>query len=92
MSRSGAVARRLRDDHQAAVDAAAGHHSRQPLLDGALAAGVLLSAIPSALLGTGFLDDAWPAGPPRLLPALAAPLLVTAFVADEHPTCQALRT
>ncbi|MFF3484073.1 FtsX-like permease family protein [Streptomyces sp. NPDC002701] len=58
----------------------------------ALGTGVLLSAIPLALLGIGFLDRPWPAGPVWLLPVVALTVICTAFVTVELPTRQALRT
>jgi len=58
----------------------------------ALTTGVLLSAIPLALLGIGFLDRPWPAGPVWLLPVVALTVMGTAFVTVEFPTRQALRT
>ncbi|MGW6011347.1 FtsX-like permease family protein [Streptomyces sp. NPDC055210] len=58
----------------------------------ALATGLLLSAIPLVLLGIGFLDRPWPAGPVWLLPAVALTVITTAFVTVELPTRQALRT
>ncbi|MFJ8937176.1 FtsX-like permease family protein [Streptomyces sp. NPDC102365] len=58
----------------------------------AVATGLLLSAVPLALLGIGFLDRPWPAGPVWLLPAVALTVLCTAFVTVELPTRQALRT
>ncbi|MGA5446059.1 FtsX-like permease family protein [Streptomyces umbrinus] len=58
----------------------------------ALTAGLLLSAIPLALLGIGFLDRPWPAGPVWLLPAVALTVICTAFITVELPTRQALRT
>ncbi|WP_210585266.1 FtsX-like permease family protein [Streptomyces sp. GESEQ-35] len=58
----------------------------------ALITGVLLSVIPLALLGIGFLDRPWPAGPPWLLPALAVLVVGTAFLTVELPTRQSLRT
>ncbi|MDQ1036931.1 putative ABC transport system permease protein [Streptomyces sp. V3I8] len=58
----------------------------------ALTAGTLLSAIPLALLGIGFLHRPWPAGPVWLLPAVALTVVCTAFVTVELPTRQALRT
>ncbi|MEU6140173.1 FtsX-like permease family protein [Streptomyces sp. NPDC047081] len=58
----------------------------------ALAMSVLLSALPLALLGQGFLGRPWPAGPAWLLPALALTVTVTAFATVEIPTRQALRT
>ncbi|WP_143671830.1 FtsX-like permease family protein, partial [Streptomyces caniscabiei] len=58
----------------------------------ALAGGLLLSALPLALLGQGFLDRPWPAGPAWLLPAVAATIVATAFLTIELPTRQALRT
>ncbi|MFJ7078801.1 FtsX-like permease family protein [Streptomyces sp. NPDC098781] len=57
----------------------------------ALGAAVLLSAVPLALLGQGFLGRPWPAGPVWLLPALALAVTVTAFLTVELPTRQALR-
>ncbi|NEA68499.1 ABC transporter permease [Streptomyces sp. SID12488] len=58
----------------------------------ALAASLLLSAVPLALLGQGFLGHPWPAGPVWLLPALALTVTATAFLTIELPTRQALRT
>ncbi|MEW2303055.1 ABC transporter permease [Streptomyces sp. NPDC006655] len=58
----------------------------------ALVSGLLLSALPLALLGQGFLDRPWPAGPAWLLPAIAATIVTTAFLTIELPTRQALRT
>ncbi|MGY2081225.1 ABC transporter permease [Modestobacter sp. SYSU DS0657] len=58
----------------------------------AVAAGVLLSAVPLALLGVGFLGHPWPAGPWWLLPATAAVVVVVALAAIEVPTRLALRT
>ncbi|MFD6285975.1 FtsX-like permease family protein [Streptomyces sp. NPDC060205] len=58
----------------------------------ALATGLLLSVVPLALLGIGFLDRPWPAGPVWLLPAVALTVIGTAFVTVELPTRQALRT
>ncbi|RZB18600.1 ABC transporter permease [Streptomyces sp. F001] len=58
----------------------------------AVTTGVLLSAIPLALLGVGFLERPWPAGPAWLLPALAALVVCTVFLTVELPTRQALRT
>ncbi|MFG2473059.1 FtsX-like permease family protein [Streptomyces canus] len=57
----------------------------------ALAGGLLLSALPLALLGQGFLDRPWPAGPVWLLPAAALTVMVTAFLTIELPTRRALR-
>ncbi|MEU0212768.1 ABC transporter permease [Streptomyces canus] len=57
----------------------------------ALAGGLLLSALPLALLGQGFLDRPWPAGPVWLLPAAALTIMVTAFLTIELPTRRALR-
>ncbi|MEU0428928.1 FtsX-like permease family protein [Streptomyces canus] len=57
----------------------------------ALAGGLLLSALPLALLGQGFLDRPWPAGPVWLLPAVALTIMVTAFLTIELPTRRALR-
>ena len=58
----------------------------------ALTTALLLSAIPLALLGQGFLGHPWPAGPVWLLPGLALLVTVTAFLTIELPTRQALRT
>ncbi|WP_232838499.1 ABC transporter permease [Streptomyces geranii] len=58
----------------------------------ALVTALLLSAVPLALLGQGFLGRPWPAGPVWLLPALALTVTVTAFLTIELPTRQALRT
>ncbi|MEW2569335.1 FtsX-like permease family protein [Streptomyces sp. NPDC047070] len=58
----------------------------------AVATGLLLSAVPLVLLGIGFLDRPWPAGPVWLLPAVALTVICTAFVTVELPTRQALRT
>ncbi|MEU9239301.1 ABC transporter permease [Streptomyces sp. NPDC048385] len=57
----------------------------------ALAAGLLLSALPLVLLGEGLLDRPWPAGPVWLLPAAAVTVIVTAYVTIELPTRRALR-
>ncbi|MEU0964231.1 ABC transporter permease [Streptomyces sp. NPDC005917] len=56
----------------------------------ALVAGVALSALPLALLGQGFLDRPWPAGPVWLLPAAAVTVVVTSYVTIELPTRRAL--
>ena len=58
----------------------------------ALVTALLLSALPLALLGQGFLGHPWPAGPAWLLPALALTVTITAFLTIELPTRQALRT
>ncbi|MFC8824287.1 FtsX-like permease family protein [Streptomyces sp. NPDC057137] len=58
----------------------------------ALTAGLAVSAIPLALLGIGFLDRPWPAGPPWLLPAVALTIVSIAFLTIELPTRRALRT
>ncbi|GAA4796565.1 ABC transporter permease [Streptomyces ziwulingensis] len=57
----------------------------------ALGAALLLSAVPLALLGQGFLGRPWPAGPAWLLPALALTVTATAFLTTELPTRRALR-
>lgn len=57
----------------------------------ALATALLLSALPLALLGQGFLGHPWPAGPAWLLPALALAVTGTAFLTIELPTRRALR-
>ncbi|MFE2510790.1 FtsX-like permease family protein [Streptomyces naganishii] len=56
----------------------------------ALGAGLVLSAVPLALLGQGFLGRPWPAGPAWLLPVTAAVLAATAFLTIELPTRRAL--
>ncbi|GGJ97168.1 membrane protein [Streptomyces camponoticapitis] len=58
----------------------------------ALVAGLAVSAIPLALLGIGFLDHPWPAGPVWLLPAIALTVVSIAFLTIELPTRRALRT
>jgi putative ABC transport system permease protein len=58
----------------------------------AIVTGVLLSAAPLALLGLGFLERPWPAGPAWLLPVVAVVAGGIAFPAIELPTRQALRT
>jgi putative ABC transport system permease protein len=58
----------------------------------ALTTALLLSAVPLALLGQGFLGRPWPAGPVWLLPTVALTVTVTAFLTIELPTRQALRT
>ncbi|MFI6080964.1 FtsX-like permease family protein [Streptomyces sp. NPDC051217] len=58
----------------------------------ALVAGLAVSAIPLALLGIGFLDQPWPAGPVWLLPAIALTIVSIAFLTIELPTRRALRT
>lgn len=58
----------------------------------ALVSGLLLSAVPLALLGQGFLGHPWPAGPPWLLPAVAATVALTSYLTIELPTRHALRT
>ncbi|MEU1160587.1 ABC transporter permease [Streptomyces sp. NPDC005921] len=57
----------------------------------ALVSGAALSAVPLALLGQGFLDRPWPAGPAWLTPAAAVTVIVTAYVTIELPTRRALR-
>ncbi|WP_399886779.1 FtsX-like permease family protein [Streptomyces sp. BBFR51] len=58
----------------------------------ALVSGLLLSAVPLALLGQGFLGHPWPAGPAWLLPAVAATVVLTSYLTIELPTRHALRT
>ncbi|MGV9283538.1 FtsX-like permease family protein [Streptomyces sp. NPDC003730] len=58
----------------------------------ALACGLLLAAVPLALLGQGFLGHPWPAGPVWLLPAVAATVVATSYLTIELPTRHALRT
>ncbi|MCZ2836695.1 FtsX-like permease family protein [Modestobacter sp. VKM Ac-2985] len=57
----------------------------------AVAAGVLVSAVPLALLGLGFLGRPWPSGPGWLLPVTALVVIGIAFLAIELPTRSALR-
>ncbi|MET4924954.1 FtsX-like permease family protein [Streptomyces sp. PSRA5] len=57
----------------------------------ALTAGLAVSVIPLALLGIGFLDRPWPAGPAWLLPAVALTIVSIAFLTIELPTRRALR-
>ncbi|QXE35647.1 FtsX-like permease family protein [Streptomyces sp. GMY02] len=57
----------------------------------ALTTGLLLSAVPLALLGQGFLDRPWPSGPTWLLPATALTVVAMSFLTIELPTRQALR-
>ncbi|MEU5489381.1 ABC transporter permease [Streptomyces sp. NPDC020196] len=58
----------------------------------ALTTGLLLSAVPLALVGQGFLGRPWPAGPIWLLPSLAVAVTVTAVLAVELPARRALHT
>lgn len=58
----------------------------------AFGSGLLLSTVPLALLGQGFLGRPWPSGPVWLLPVTALTLAATAFLTIELPTRQALRT
>lgn len=57
----------------------------------ALTTGLLLSALPLALLGHGFLNHPWPSGPAWLLPTTAVTVVVMSFLTIELPTRQALR-
>ncbi|WP_030911061.1 ABC transporter permease [Streptomyces sp. NRRL F-5126] len=58
----------------------------------ACGAGLVVSAVPLALLGQGFLGRPWPAGPAWLLPVAVVVLTATSFVTIEIPTRRALRT
>lgn len=58
---------------------------------GAIVLGVLLSAIPLALVGLGFLGRPWAAGPLWLLPAVALVVAGVAAAATELPPRQILR-
>lgn len=58
----------------------------------AVVAGLLLSAVPLALLGEGFLGRPWPAGPWWLLPGTVVVVAAVAFLSTEGPTRLALRT
>lgn len=62
------------------------------LFGAALATGLVLSAVPLALLGIGFLERPWPSGPLWLLPAITVIVGCIAFLTSELPTRQALRT
>ena len=61
------------------------------LAGAALLGGLVLSAVPLILVGIGFLDRPWPAGPVWLLPAAAVAVVVTAFATTELPVRRALR-
>ncbi|AQU69037.1 ABC transporter permease [Streptomyces niveus] len=58
----------------------------------ALTTGLAVSVIPLALLGVGFLDRPWPAGPLWLLPAIALTIVTISFLTIELPTRRALLT
>ena len=58
----------------------------------ALLGALAVSAVPLALLGVAFLGRPWAAGPPWLLPVIAATVVGLAFLATETPTRRALRT
>ncbi len=58
----------------------------------AVLTGLLLSALPLALLGAGFLGRPWPAGPWWLVPGTASVVAVIAALATEVPARLALRT
>ncbi len=58
---------------------------------GALVLGVLLSALPLALVGIGFLGRPWADGPLWLLPAVALAVAGVTAAAIEVPTRQSLR-
>lgn len=58
---------------------------------GALVIGVLLSALPLALVGLGFLGRPWAAGPLWMLPAVAVAIAGITAAAVEVPTRQMLR-
>ncbi|MEV4640620.1 FtsX-like permease family protein [Actinoplanes sp. NPDC049548] len=57
----------------------------------ALVTGVVLAAVPLALLGVGFLHRPWPAGPLWLAPAVLTVVAALAFLTVEIPTRRALR-
>ena len=57
----------------------------------ALAAGLALAVVPLALLGIGFLDRPWPAGPWWVLPATALGVAAVAYLTTELPTRRLLR-
>ncbi|MEW2344309.1 ABC transporter permease [Streptomyces griseoaurantiacus] len=59
---------------------------------GALFAGMALSAVPLALLGTAFLHHPWPAGPVWLVPATVLTIATVAYLSLQLPTRHALRT
>ena len=58
----------------------------------AVGAGLGLSALPLALLGTGFLGRPWPAGPGWLAPVAVAGIVALGLLTVELPTRWALRT
>jgi putative ABC transport system permease protein len=58
----------------------------------ALGTGLVVSVVPLAFLGIGFLHRPWPAGPVWLLPAIMVVVAGIAFLTMEIPTRQALRT
>jgi len=57
----------------------------------ALGTGFLLSVVPLALLGIGFLHRPWAAGPVWLAPAVAVVVAGIAYLTTEIPTRRALR-
>jgi putative ABC transport system permease protein len=62
------------------------------IVAGALAAGLLLSAVPLVLLGAGFLHRPWAAGPVWLLPVTVLTVAGIAYLSIDLPTRKALRT
>ncbi|MET9258950.1 FtsX-like permease family protein [Amycolatopsis sp. NPDC004079] len=58
----------------------------------AIGTGFVLSAIPLAILGVGFLGRPWPSGPVWLLPAALLGVVAIAFLATELPARRVLRT
>ncbi|WP_030383391.1 MULTISPECIES: ABC transporter permease [unclassified Streptomyces] len=59
---------------------------------GALVAGMALTVVPLALLGTAFLHHPWPSGPIWLVPATAVTIATVAYLSLQLPTRHALRT
>ena len=59
---------------------------------GALLAGMALTVVPLALLGTAFLHRPWPAGPVWLVPATVLTIATVAYLSLQLPTRHALRT
>jgi putative ABC transport system permease protein len=57
----------------------------------ALSTGLLLSAVPLALLALGFLHRPWPAGPIWLAPAAVLVIVALAYLTTELPTRRVLR-
>jgi putative ABC transport system permease protein len=59
---------------------------------GALVAGMALTLVPLALLGTAFLHHPWPSGPVWLVPATVLTIAAVAYLSLQLPTRHVLRT